>query len=68
MADFARRLYGLNPSEIVSAVGAAQAGNSAQLNSLVDQAAANFGVKSDKMKSIVKTFHGKALEAQGVRL
>jgi hypothetical protein len=68
MANFARRLYGLNPSDIVSAVSAAQAGQSQQLNALINEAAANFNTTPSTMKEIVKTLHGKDLAAQGVRL
>ncbi len=68
LADFARRLYGVNPNEIVAAVGSAQAGDSAKLNTLVEQAAANFGTTTATMKDIVKTFHGKALADQGISL
>ncbi len=67
LADFAQRLYGVNPSSIVSAVGAAQVGYNAQLNSLVNEAAKNFNTTSDNMKSIVKSLHGKMLESQGIR-
>jgi hypothetical protein len=68
LADFARRLYGVDPSEIVAAVGSAQAGNSAKLNSLVEEAASNFGTTTTTMKEIVKTLHGKALAEQGISL
>ena len=67
VADFAKRLYGVNPSEIVSAAGKAQAGDNTELNSLVDSAAKNFNTTSDNMKNIVKTLHGKLLEQQGIR-
>jgi hypothetical protein len=68
LADFARRLYGVDPSEIVAAVGSAQAGNAAKLNSLVEEAAANFGTTTATMKEIVKTLHGNALAEQGISL
>ena len=68
MADFARRLYGVDPSEIVAAVGSAQAGDRTKLNKLVDEAAANFGTTPETMKNIVRAFHAKALAEQGVSL
>lgn len=66
VADFAQRLYGVNPADIVSAVGKAQAGDNSQLNTVVAQAAKNFNTSSDNMKNIVKTLHGKMLEQQGI--
>lgn len=68
MADFARRLYGVNPNDIVAAVGSAQAGNREKLNDLVDEAASNFGTTPETMKNIVRSFHGEALAEQGVDL
>jgi DNA-binding MarR family transcriptional regulator len=68
LADFARRLYGVNPAEIASAVGRAQIGDSSKLQGLVNEAADHFGTTPATMKEIVKTFHGKALDEQGIRL
>lgn len=67
VSDFAQRLYGVNPAEIASAVGQAQAGNNAKLNEVVASAAKNFNTSSDNMKSIVKTLHGTMLEKNGIR-
>jgi hypothetical protein len=67
LADFAQRLYGVNPAEIVSAVSSAQVGDASKLNSLVTEAAQNFNTTPDNMKEIIKNLHGKALEEQGVR-
>jgi hypothetical protein len=67
VADFAQRLYGVNPAKIVAAAGKAQAGDNTELNSVVAEAAKNFNTTSDNMKSIVKTLHGKMLEQQGIR-
>lgn len=66
VADFAQRLYGVNPTSIVAAVGKAQAGDNSQLNDVVAEAAKNFNTTQDNMKNIVKTMHGKALEQQGI--
>lgn len=68
IADFAQKLYGVNPSEIVSAVANAQVGNNSELESVIDQAAQNFNTNKDTMKAIVKELHGKALEANGIEL
>jgi hypothetical protein len=68
VADFAQRLYGVNPSQIVSAAGAAQAGDNTQLNGLVSEASKNFNTTPENMKKIVKSLHGKMLEQQGIQL
>ena len=68
VADFAQRLYGVSPSRIAAAVGKAQAGESAELKQVIDEAAKNFDTSSDNMKAIVKTLHGKLLEQQGIVL
>lgn len=68
LADFSERLYGVNPSEIVSAVSSAQVGNNAELEAVIEKAAANFSTSSENMKAIVKEFHGKALSENGIEL
>ena len=68
IADFATKLYGVNPSEIILAVGEAQVGNNAELDSVIEKASSNLGASSESMKAIVKELHGKALEANGIEL
>ena len=68
IADFAEKLYGVNPSEIISAVSGAQVGNNTELDLVIDKASANLGTNSESMRSIVKELHGKALEANGIEL
>ncbi len=68
LADFARRLYGVDPGQIVVAVGRAQLGDVAPLNELVEEAAVHFGTTPGNMKLIVKEFHGRALKDQGISL
>ncbi len=67
IADFAQKLYGVNPSEIASAVANAQVGNNAQMESVISKAAKNFNTNEETMKAIVKELHGKALEANGIQ-
>jgi hypothetical protein len=67
VADFARHLYGVDPRDVISAAGKAQAGDPAELNRLADKAAANFGTTPDNMKRIVRALHGQLLESQGIR-
>lgn len=68
IADFARRLYGVDPTRVASAVAKAQAGNSTEFSAVVSEAAANFETTPENMKSIIKTLHGKALADQGISL
>ncbi len=68
IADFAEKLYGVNPSEMVSAVANAQVGNNAELEAVIEKASASFGTSSENMKAIVNELHGKALEANGIDL
>jgi hypothetical protein len=68
LADFAQKLYGVNPSEIISAVSAAQIGDNSALDSVIDKASLSLGTNSDTMRAIVKELHGKALEASGIEL
>jgi hypothetical protein len=66
VADFARRLYGIEPNRIVKAVGQAQMGNSAALDEVVTEAAKNFNTTQDNMRRIVKSLHGKLIQEQGI--
>lgn len=68
IADFAQKLYGVNPSEIASAVANAQVGNNAEMESVISAAAKNFNTNEETMKAIVKELHGKALESNGIQL
>jgi hypothetical protein len=58
MADFAKRLYGVDPAEIVSAVAAAQLGERENLNALITDAARHFGTTPEIMKTIARDLHG----------
>jgi hypothetical protein len=67
-ADFAQRLYGIEPSRIVEAAGLAQAGETAKLERLVEQAARSFETTPENMKRIVRDLHGALLKDQGITL
>ena len=68
IADFAQKLYGVNPTAVVSAIGKAQVGQNAELESLIDSAAANFNTSKENTKALIKELHGNALEANGINL
>lgn len=68
IADFAKRLYGVNPSQIFSALSAAQIGNNNELESVIEKASENFNTSKANMKSIVKDLHGRVLADHGIEL
>ncbi len=68
VADFAEKLYGVNPNKVASAVAGAMVGNNAELNEVISQAAQNFQTSEQTMKAIVNELHGKALEENGIDL
>jgi hypothetical protein len=66
LEDFARRLYGVNPSEVVAAFQESQMGNREKMNELVERAAAHFGTTPDNMKEVIRDLHGQALQENGI--
>lgn len=68
IAQFAQKLYGVNPNQVVSAVSMAQLGDNTELDSLIEQAAQSFETDSSTMKEIVKELHGQALQESGINL
>jgi hypothetical protein len=68
IADFSQKLYGVNPSEIISAVGEAQVGNNTELESVIEKASSSLGATAEQTKAIIKELHGKALEENGIEL
>lgn len=68
VADFAEKLYGVNPSEIISAISNSQVGNNAELEAVLEKAGANLGTTNEQTKAIINELHGKALEASGISL
>lgn len=67
-ADYAEKLYGVNPDSIVSAVGKAQVGQNAELDALISEAAINFETSAENTRELIKELHGNALEANGIEL
>lgn len=68
LADFAQKLYGVNPTDLISALSSAQIGNNTELEKLINQTASEFNTSSQNMKYIIKDLHKKALEASGINL
>jgi hypothetical protein len=68
IADFAQKLYGVNPSKIVSALSAAQMGEKAELEAVIEEASENFSTSKENMKSIIMELHGKVLKEHDIAL
>jgi hypothetical protein len=68
LADFANKMYGVNPLDLVGAISSAQLGQYDQLDGLIEKAAIDYQTSSQNMKSIIKALHDKALEAHGLKL
>jgi hypothetical protein len=68
LADFAKRLYGVDPARILSASQNAQLGDPTELDAVVSEAARGFDTTPENMKAIVKTLHGRMLEQNGIEL
>jgi cyclic lactone autoinducer peptide len=68
VAEFAEKLYGVNPNALVSAVGSAQVGNNAELDAIIETSAESFNTSTENMKDIVEYLHGKALSENGISL
>lgn len=68
LVEFSQKLYGLNPEEIITSVSAAQVGNNAELDKLINKAAKNFETTSQNMRKIIKTIHKSVLKENGIEL
>jgi hypothetical protein len=68
LADFAKKLYGVNSSELILAVTKAQVGNNEALDELISVSAKKFNTDSDTMKNIIRDLHSRAIEASGIEL
>lgn len=68
LADFTKRLYGVDIKKVGTAILSASLGDSSSLNSTVSEVASNWNTSPETMKEILKDFHGKQLEAAGVSL
>ena len=66
LLDFAQKLYGVNPDEIISAISNAQVGNNNELEIVIEKASENFGTSKETTKAIIQELHGQALEENGI--
>lgn len=68
IADFAKKLYGIDTTKAISAAGKAQMGDYTELDAIVNSAAKEFKISSDNMKGLLQELHGTALRESGVHL
>lgn len=68
IADFAQRLYGVNPNEIIEAISNAQVGQYQKLNEVIEKASNHLNTNTYKTKKIIRYLHGQALEENGIQL
>ena len=68
VADFAKKLYGVNSKDIINAVSQAQFGEYESLDALIEKAAVNFKTSPKNMKAILNELHGQALRDGGIEL
>lgn len=68
LADFTKRLYGVDMNKVGNAMTSAALGDNSSLNSTINEVASNWNTSPETMKEILKNFHGKQLEAAGIEL
>ena len=68
LLEFAKKRYGILPSELIVSVSRAQMGQPEALQGLIERAAQEFDTDAKTMKKIIHTFMGKQLEEQGISL
>jgi len=68
IADFAKKLYGIDTSKAISAAGKAQMGDYAELDMMINESAQKFNTSSENMKALIQELHGNALKENGINL
>lgn len=68
VADYAQKLYGVNPSDIIAAVAKAQLGDNSKMDEVIQESAINFGTTSENMKEVIKYLHSQSLREYGIEL
>lgn len=68
IADFTKRLYGVNFSNIKNAVEKASEGDQTALQGVISEAASNFNITPESMKTMVKSLHSNLLKNAGIEL
>lgn len=68
VADFTKRLYGVEFKKVTSALMSASMGDKAELNNVIKEVAGNWNTSAETMREIVQNFHGHQLESAGITL
>ncbi len=68
MADFTKRLYGVDIKKVSSALMSASLGSQEDLNSTIREVAGNWNTSPETMREIINDFHGDQLTAAGISL
>ncbi|MFZ4714302.1 MAG: hypothetical protein ACOYL6_11335 [Bacteriovoracaceae bacterium] len=68
VADFTKRLYGVDLKKVSSALMSASLGDNSELNSTINVVAGNWKTSPETMREILNSFHGKQLENAGISL
>lgn len=66
LADFAEKLYGINPTNIISAVSKAQVGDHQELDHLISDKSHDFEISESQMKGLIQDLHGQVLMENGI--
>lgn len=66
VADFSKRLYGIDVNEVKDALQGAVKGDKAQLEGVISQAANNWSTTPETMKQILRGWYGKELSVIGL--
>ena len=68
LADFTKRLYGVELNKIGSALMSATIGDNTSLDQTINEVAHNWNTNPETMKEILKSFHGNQLQQAGIEL
>lgn len=66
LADFSKRLYGVEASDISDALMLASQGEDEKFNELIDEVASSWQSNPETIKNLIYDFHGKELNALGL--
>lgn len=68
IADFTKRLYGVDFNGLKPALDSAAMGNNSKLETVITDAAVGFGTTPENMRGMIKSLHGKLLKEAGISL
>lgn len=68
VADFTKRLYGVDIKKVSSAILSASTGDNAEMNSTINEVASNWNTSPETMREILQDFHGSQLGANGIEI